>query len=91
MGMAGEARSNLKLVAGNKHLLPMPKNGRVAPWPPLRVVGVDYVVPTESVSLSSLAPPKNAARSRPTWGMMWAVALVVALAQGIEQAIAAYW
>ncbi len=89
--MAGGAGSNLRLVGGNKQLRPMPKNRRVPPWPPLRVVGVDYVPP----SVSALPPPVAAVRlaspRRPTWGLFWAVGLMVALAQGIEQAIAAYY
>ncbi len=89
--MAGEGRSNLKLVGGNKHLRPMPKSRRVPPWPPLRVVGVDYVPPTVSAPQPLIAAAKTDGGRRPTWGLLWAAGFVVALAQGIEQAIAAYY
>jgi hypothetical protein len=90
MGMSGDARSKLKLVGGNKQLQPLPKNRRVPPWPPLRVVGVDYVPPEESPSRPVVVAPKTAARGRPAWGMMWGAGLAMALAQGIEHAIAAF-
>jgi len=89
--MAGDARSSLKLVGGNKHLRPLPKNRRAPPWPPLRVVGVDYVPPTVSAPQVPIAMPRTGARGGPTWGLLWAVGFVVALAQGIEQALAAYY
>ena len=89
--MAGAARSDLQIVGGNKHLQPMPKNRRVPPWPPLRVVGIDYVSPAAMVSQQAVDTPKDDGRSRPHWAMLWVVGLLAALAQGIEQAIAAYY
>ncbi len=88
--MAGAARSNLKLVGGNKTLRSIPKDRRVPPWPPLRVVGIDYVPPAAAVSQHA-DMPKSETRSRPHWTLLWAAGLIVVLAQGIEQAIAAYY
>lgn len=89
--MSGAARSNLKIVGGNNRLQPMPKNRRVPPWPPLRVVGVDYVPPTVSAPERAASVANFETRRRPNWALLWVIGLAAALGQSIGQAIAAYY
>ena len=86
--MTGAQRASLKIVGGNAHLRPIPKSQRHAAWPPLRVVGVDHIVPpaVPPGAVSMKAPPPK----RPTWGLVWAVGIALILAQCIEQAIGAH-
>lgn len=49
----------LRIVGGNDKLVTMNRVGHEARWPPLRVVGVDYVQPAPAVAAPRSSPVRS--------------------------------
>lgn len=88
MQMAGIESVVLQVVGGNDKLIEIRRVSREDRWPPLRVVQPHDALPAAPQPSSE----HTIKAKRPKWALVWVGGVLMAMAQGIRQAIAEhYW